>query len=60
MTSGLIELGKSYSPDLLIIPQILMNLELHDPELKNDYYLNLKKIFSSAGSSVMIWNRGDL
>lgn len=60
VTSGLIELGKSYSPDLLIIPQILMNLELHDPELKNDYYLNLKKIFSSAGSSVMIWNRGDL
>ena len=38
VTSGLIELGKSYSPDLLIIPQILMNLEL----LLQWRYLRLK------------------
>jgi|TARA_B110000438_G_scaffold181404_1_gene173314 hypothetical protein len=60
MTSGLVELGKNYNPDLLIIPQILMNLKLHNSKFKNNPYVNLKKISSSISASIMIWHRGDL
>ena len=57
ITSGLVEVSKNYKPDLVIIPEILMDLKPNMSMLKYDSYMNLKKIFASLNSSLMIWER---